>query len=322
LKKTQNRIAESRLTLPTVIAYAMAVWMVSGLLIPTVPITVNHLLHGAWIQLICFILSGLLIAELNNSHALIRIYSRMVSSTFIMLSCAAVFLFASMAGSIVGLCFSAFYVTSFRTYQNKVSMGWTYYAFLCIGLASTAFVHILFYIPLIWLLFYFQLASLSWRTFFASLLGLLTPYWFALPFTIYQSNVQSMIEHFMPLTLIECPFDAHLLTVNQLGVLTFVTILSITGIVHYWRNNSADKFRTRQLYTCFTAVTVFTLTLIFLQPQHFDMFLRILLISASPLIAHFIALTSTRITNIAFYVMTVTTVLLTILNLWMPSLTF
>ena len=45
--------------------------------------------------------------------------------------------------------------------------------------------------------------------------------------------------------------------------------------------------------------------------------LRTMIITVSPLIGHFISLTSTRITNIAFFVIIAITVLITGFNLWM-----
>jgi hypothetical protein len=38
--------------------------------------------------------------------------------------------------------------------------------------------HVIFYLPLIWLMMRVIVYSLSWRTFLSSLLGLITPYWF------------------------------------------------------------------------------------------------------------------------------------------------
>ena len=322
-KHTQNQVAESRLTLPSVLAYATAVWLASGLIIPSVPFTVSSLLQGAWVQLACFLVSAYLMVELNNNNALIRIYSRMVSSSFIVLSCGACFLFSSMGGAIVQLCAVAFYSVIFRTYQDKASTGWTYYAFLCIGLASTVFVPILYYVPFLWGLMAFQLASLSWRTFFASLLGLLTPYWFLLPVLIYLGKPDLCITHFAHLVDFHTPVvEWAQLTVNHVLLFTFVVALGITGIVHYLRKKSADGIRIRQFYGCFIHTWLFTVLLIVLQPQHYDMLIRIMIINVSPLIAHFLSLTYTRVTNIAFFAISVAALLLTCFNLWMPSLSF
>ena len=78
IKRMQNHEAESSFTLPAVSAYAVAVWLASGLLIPHIPFTAQELAGGAWMQLVCFVVSAYLMVELNNSNALIRIYSRTV----------------------------------------------------------------------------------------------------------------------------------------------------------------------------------------------------------------------------------------------------
>ena len=149
-KRAQNIVAESRFTLPFVVAYAIAVWLASGLLIPNIPITSSELLRGAWGQFLCFIFSAYLMVELNNSNALIRIYSRMVSSSFLVLICSGAFLFTSMSGAIAQLCAVGTYFLLFRCYQDKQSVGWTYYSFLCVGLASIVFPQAFYYVPLLW----------------------------------------------------------------------------------------------------------------------------------------------------------------------------
>ena len=320
IKRTQNHVAESRFMLPLVVAYAIAVWLVSGLLVPTLPFTSSQLLHGAWAQFVCFLVTAYLMVELNNSYALIRIYSRTMSSSFLVLLCAGSFLFSSMGGAILQLCVAGACFTAFHCYQDKQAVGWTYYAFVCIGLASLVFVQILFFVPFFWLMMFFLLSSLSWRTFFASLVGLLTPYWFAIPLLLFQGQYEWPLNHFAALADFSC--DYRLLTVNQLLLFIFVVALGITGTVHYWRKKSADNIRIRLLYDCFIYTWLLSTGFLILQPQHYDMLIRIIILNVSPLIAHFLSLTYTRVTNYAFYAICVVAFALTVFNLWMPSLTF
>ena len=322
LKRRQNHVAESRMTLPVVMTYAIAIWMLSGTLLPDVPITSDGLLGGAWVQFACFLVSVYLLVELNNGNALIRIFSRSISCSFIILTCAANFLFENMGGAIAALCYVAFYAMLFHSYQDKQATGWTFYAFLCIGLCSTVFIQILYFLPLLWLIMFFQLSSFSGRTFVASILGLITPYWFLLPIAIWQGQTDLLPAHFMKLADFPLPGDYSQLAIGQILVLLFVVGLGITGIVHFKRNQSADNIRIRLLYGCFIQLWCVTFLLLCVQPQHFDVLLRLLIINTAPLIGHFLALTHTRVTNIAFHVIVAIALLLTILNLWMPSLTF
>ena len=318
-KRTQNRVAESRFTLPTVMGYAIVVWLLSGLL--AYPVSLAALLHDGWIQFVCFIVSAFLIVELNNSNALIRVYSRTVSCSFIALMCAGNFLFGSLSGAIVQLFAIAVYLALFRTYQDKKAVGWVYYTFLCVGLASGIFAQILFFVPILWTMMFFQLSSLCWRTFFASILGLVTPYWFALPWLIYQGNIEALAVHFTAMTDFQKP-DMTSLTVNEVLFFVFVVLLGITGTIHYLRKKSGDNIRIRLFYDCFILMGLSAAVFLALQPQHYNVLIRLLIINVSPLIAHFLALTNTRITNIAFYVICTVALLMTIFNLWMPSLPF
>ena len=311
IKRTQNRVTQSRLTLPTVMVYAVAVWLAGGLL-----------QQQLWPQLVCFLLSTFLMVELNNGNALIRIYSRAVSSSFVILTCAANFLFSSFTGAFVTLCFIATYIMLFRTYQDKQAVGLTFYAFVCIGLASLAFVKVLWIVPLLWFCIYIYLSSLSWRTLAASLIGIVTPYWLLTPFIIYRHHFSEAKEHFSALIDIQSTADYGHLPLNQSLTAAFIVLLALTGIIHFWRNSSADRLRIRQLYGFFTFITMITTAALFILPQYYDILLRLLIINTVPMIAHFVTLTSTRITNIAFYVICITALILTAINLWIPSLNF
>lgn len=322
-KRTQNRVAESRFTLPVVTAYAAAVWLASGRLVPVLSGGAVPLWQKPLAALALFALSAFLMAVLNNSNALIRIYSRSVSCTFIMLMCAASFLFDSIAGGFFQLCFVAGYLALFRTYQDKTAVGWSYYAFLCFGLASAAFVQTLCFVPILWLLMFFQLTSLSWRTFFASVLGLLTPYWLAFPLLMFLGQTDQLVEHFAALADFQpLASDTAMLTVNEMLLLAFAVALGVTGTVHYQRKRSGDSIRIRLFYDCFIAMWIASVCFLLLQPQHYDMFVRLVIVNVTPLTAHFLTFTNTRVTNVAFYVICATALLLTVLNLWMPSLPF
>ena len=314
-KRLQNRVAESRMALPAVALYTTLVWMLCGLLT-----------HHWWLQFGCLAVTAYLTVLLNNVHALIRIYSPMVSCTFLVLTCCACFLFPSTNGAFAQLCMTACLLILFNTYQDRQSAGYTYYAFLFVGLASTVTPQLLFYLPLLWLLMATNLLALSWRTWTASLLGYLTPYWIYTCWLAFQGDVTRLATPWllmgsalsslrMPSSLLSYPLPL-LLTV------AFTALLAVTGIVHYIRNSHNDKIRTRMFYYFFTAALLYTALLLLLQPQFHDLLIRLLIVFTAPLAAHFVALTSTRYTNIAFITLTSLALLLTIDNVWAISSLF
>ena len=307
-KRLQNKIAESRLSLPVAVVYGIIVWLLAGLLT-----------EQWWVQFCCFGLSVYLMAELNNQNMLIRIFSRMVSCVYIVLICTAVFLFPSISGAVVQLCAVSSLFMLFHTYQDTDTAGWIYYVFLCLGVASCIDVHILYYVPLYWILMAWLIYSLSWRTFLASLLGLITPYWFTLPWYVYHHEFHIWTNHLTGLLDITLRPDFASLSIPQLFFLGFLLALAILGGLHFFITSYLDKIRVRQLYYTFILMTVYSVLLVFLQPQCYGMIIGMMIITVSPLYGHFIALTHTRLSNIVFIVIAAITLTLTGLNLWISS---
>ena len=299
-------MAGSRLTLPVTVLYGLALWFISG--------TIQH---QWWVQLFCFILSAYLMVLLNNFNALKRIYSRSITSAFIILSGAACFLFPSLEGGFVTVGLIASLLTIFATYQDREAAGWSFYTFLILGIASLAKVHLLVLIPLYWIIMVL-LSSLSLRTFIASLFGILTPYWIciAIVLMLYQGDVSPFTDHFKPLA--ETAFFADYENIPLFHYLTyaFLVILSITGIIHFLRTSFNDKIRTRQFYYSIMFLDIVVLVLLPVFPQQYDLLFRPAIILTSALIGHFIALTHTKITNIALYFILTAALLLTGFNLW------
>lgn len=305
-KFIQNKVAESRLALPVTIAYASGVWLLSGLI------------QGQWwLQGVLYALAVFLMFELNNINALIRIYSRMVSCAFLALLCMPCFLFSSISGAVMMVAVVASMMLLFTTYQDEEAAKASYYSFVFVSIASMAFVHILFYLPMLWLMMAYQLKSFSLRTFGASILGLLTPYWFYLCWLVWQKDFTPLVSHFMALGSFAKPFDFSLLTVSQLVTLAAVVLLAIIGIIHYIRQHHDDKIRIRLLYGFFIWMNLLTMLFLALQPQHYDFLIRILVINTAPLLAHFVTLTHTKLTNIAFFVIVAIILVVTGFNLWM-----
>lgn len=312
-KRLQNIIAESRYTLPTTIAYGVGIWLLTGLI-----------QEQWWIQFGCFAASVWLMMELNNQNLLIRVFSRTVSTLYIILSCTAVYLFPSLSGAILQLCTIAALFLLYHTYQDKASMGWIYYAFLSIGIGSLIDIHILFYLPFLWAVMAWFIYSLSWRTFFASLFGLLTPYWFSAAWHIYQGShafKQWISELSSAFDLTIQPGNIALDT-QQMVFLGFLVVLAIVGTIQFLLTSYNDKIRVRQLYYSFIIMTILSGVLIGIQPQRYDMVIHMMIITVSPLFAHFITLTHTKLSNIIFIVFMTATLLLTGFNLWMSSYLF
>lgn len=297
--------------LPLVMFYALLIWLLGGLIT-----------QRLWIQLAGFAVSVYLMVELNNSNALLRIRSRLVSGAFVALYCTACFLFSSLNGAFMQAGVIASLLLLFHTYQDPSSAGKIYYGFLFWSLSSLLFPQLLFFVPLLWILMGTQLLSLSVRTFMASILGIVTPYWFAVARCLYLRDFSWLSDHFQSLFNWDSPVTLGSLPIGHLAVFLFIVVLSVISMVHLWQYSYEDKIRIRLVFGFFKIMLVVSIFYLLLQPQHFDAILRIIIIMASPIIAHFFVLTSNRVTNILFLVSIALVVIITVFNLWMPSLTF
>jgi hypothetical protein len=270
--------------------------------------------HGWWLQWLCFATCCYLMVMLNNIHALIRIYSRMVSCVFMALMCTACFLFPSLPGAVMQLCTIAFLLMWFTIYQDRNASGRCYYAFLALGLASVPFVQILWLLPLLWILTLTNLMALSWRTWVASVLGVLTPYWFWLCWQLHQGDLTPLGNHLADL-LPDITFALPDLLVPHLLSLVLAVVLIVMGTMHFLHKSFGDKIRIRMFYYSFMWLGLAGMLFTLLLPEKYDMSFRLMVVCAAPLAGHFIALTNTKVTNITFLVLTAVTLAVTLLNI-------
>ena len=307
IKYRQNRVAESRLLLSFSVIYGCIIWLAAGLVA-----------NAWWWQFCLFAISSYLIMELNNHHALIRIYSRMMSCSFIFLTCMNSHLFSSSSGAVIQLAAVAFYTFSFRSYQDRQAAGLTFYSWIAIGMASFVEVRILYAIPFCWLLMMVSYYSFSLRTFFASLLGLLTPYWMIGVYFLVRQDFSTPLQHFRPLLGNPFQFDYSQLDLSEIITYFVLVALGLIGIFHFLRDSYQDSVRIRMLYKAFIYSDLILMILVPLLPQHAEWLLRVMIVNTSPLIAHFIALTHTRLSNLLFHVIVILVLALTLFHLFQP----
>ena len=307
MKRFQNKIAESRRTLPITILYGVGIWLLAG---------VVH--QGWWFQFACFFASVYTMMHLNNINLLIRIYSRSVSVFLILLYCSATWLFPSIFGAAELLCTVLSLLLLFSCYQDQNTMGQTFYIFLLISLMSLLEPYFLLFVPIYLILMATTIYSLGFRTFFAALIGIVTPYWLYSGWQIYQNRYQPEIalDFLKRFTEIQWNADYSTVTTSQWAYFGLLAVLFVVGSIHFWTTSYMDKIRVRQIYYSLIMLSLYSIVLLALQPQKYDTFIGMMTIAVTPIAAHFFSLTHTRISNI-FYIVTIATILfLTGMNLW------
>lgn len=154
------------------------------------------------------------------------------------------------------------------------------------------------------------------RMIIASLMGLTLPYWFIGAYGLMSGDVMLLMPHFESLAEFAPIADWQNVSWAEIITFGFVGLLSITGMIHFRLNNYKDKIRTRMMFEIFSVMNLCLLLFIALQPNHIDALLTLLIVNTTPMIAHYIALTNTKITNLSFYIILLITLGLTIGNVW------
>lgn len=304
-------MATSRWALPIMVIYSLVLWSVyliaEPMLLPS---------------LILFSMSTYLMIELNNRNALMRQYSRMVSCSYIAVMMMCPWILQNIKIMTVQLCVLIAYSLLFSTYQKRGDMGHKFWAYVFLGVGAFIWPPLLFVVPLFWIGEAFYLMSFSFKAFWASIFGILTPLWIAVPALFYTDRLQSEYERiknaFIPGDrLIAGLHDVSVLVQEdllidkyQLAVSVFIVILLVVGIVHYFRQSYADKIHVRMLYQFFTMTTLALLAafvIVGLLPFNNDpstyVLFALILIGFAPLTAHYITFSSSRISNISVIIM-------------------
>ncbi|MGM9713333.1 MAG: hypothetical protein ACI3Y5_04345 [Prevotella sp.] len=303
-RRLQNRIASSRLSLPVMLLYAMAAW--TGLLLDD---------PSLWPSLVLFCIATYLIIELNNRNALMRQYSRMMSCSYIAMMTMCPWLLADVRVMAFQVCVIAAFSLIFMSYQRRDDMGHCFWAYLFIGLASFLWPPVLILVPVFWVGVASCLMSFSLRAFFASIIGIVTPVWIALPIVFYSGEYDTaaaILDGLMPgdallqavcspSLLLSLPLDVSPL---RLASTLLVAVMMLIGIAHFFRQSYNDKIHVRMLYQFFTLVAVVMLVVLcailflpFAAHPAADCVLSALIVCASPFIAHYVTFTSSRLSN-------------------------
>ena len=306
-KRLQNKVAGSRFALPVTTIYAMLMWVAMDI----------KTQEWHWLPLACYVVAVYLMVELNNTNALIRIFSRMVSCSMLMLTVCTLFLFVDQPVGLTAVCIMVSLTTLFHTYQDPKAAGWSFYSFLGLGLATMVSPQMLWMAVAYWLVMAACLRSWSIRTFLASLMGLTMPYWFALPVLIATGDVHHTWQQLYTVVDFTHVADIEDIDIRRWTALAATVTLGIIGSIHFVRSSVNDKIKTRMLFYSFITMWIAAMVVMVIHTIAFDHILIFMIICISPLMGHFIALTNTKITNMAFIMITVALIVLAQINLWL-----
>ena len=305
--KFQNKVAGSELTLPFCIVVAVAMWW-----LPQRAISLWHILG-----LVVCLLTTYIVMETNAQQHIIRIRTRMMSCVWLLLAASLSFMhpLGEPLAAAAFLCLG--YHLLFRCYQKHRPQQDVFHAFLMLGLGSFfAPVMLLMAIPFFLYTAIF-LRSLTRKAFWAGVLGIIVPYWCYGVWCFVTRDVEGLIARLTGMAHFEMPgIEAveSLPLVWQVSA-AVVVLLSIVSIIHYLSTNYDDKIRVRMILYIYVSQTLLLTAYLVLQPAHYQTTMALLVASASPLIAHYFALSRSWLCTVFFFISILLTAGMATLNL-------
>jgi len=303
INNIQIGMATGRFTLPVVILICLLLWGST---------------FQEWNELISLgvtIIIGYVFIETNTTFNLIRTRTSMPVCLYWLIATALFFLHPFEWTNLVPLVFILATYQLFHSYESVSSSPFIFHSFLFIGLGSIAFPQLLYMVPMLWGSM-IPFRAISIKSFLASIIGLMTPYWFIFGYALYFNEMHILLTPLREAAHLY-PIDYSHLTLPEIASWGFITLLLIVSGFHYWQISYMDKTRTR-IYHSYLAIAGFWATLLsILQPIHWCEWLSIQLICTAFLCGHLFSLTRNRFSGIFFIVTFVLYILLMSFNLWM-----
>lgn len=235
-------------------------------------------------------------AEFNNKFILLRISSRMLSSTLAVLLTMCTFLHTFQSAHIILALTMTAYFPLFFSYQRTDSMPMIYIAFLLLSVASLFFPKFLFFTPFFWVAL-IALRAFTPRTLCASILGIATPYWILFSSAYIFGNFNSIYAHFIGDFRPSLP-DYTYWSIHHWLSLALVVTMGMAGSINFYMRSHLDKTRTRTYIHVGIILFVASTILLLWETPHFNEIFPLLIINSSILAGHHLAQEYSRLSNI------------------------
>lgn len=310
----QNHVSESAITLPLCIVIGAIAWFWNA---DTQSFCYD--IHHA-ISLVLAGISTYILIETANVFALLRIRSSMIATVWVVCVSMMPYLHSFSEVWFAVLALAGSYYVMFLTYQQHEPVVHIFHSFLLLGIASLFIPQLLVFAPLYYWYMLVFLRCLTWRGFWAGMVGLVLPACFLVGWSIVLNDytfLWSRVEGLLETDQLVANDYAWMLSYKEPKALSFafISLLSLIGIVHYLRNYYNDKIRTRMYLYVYVIQTIVSWLMIIIMPDMYSLLVPVLILSSSTMIAHYFALTGSIFSNLFFCLSLIITLVLFALNL-------
>ena len=249
-----------------------------------------------WLLAIVYAVVGYLLFEFNTNFAFIKAKSPIQISLFILLVISFPQLSASNYQlSTVGMLIALFFL--FRSQQEKQSVGNLFHSFAFLSISSLLQPCYAWLLPLFWLGSN-RLFSLNSRSFAASIVGFLMPYWVLWGVCYLQDNLAVCYSRIASIVSFK-PFGFALDTTQAIGF-GFLLLLLIVAAVNFYSKAFGDKLRARNYIQFLIILTVILAFGILFQEGLFQQLLPLFIAILSLIVSYFFSMSRGRLANYFF----------------------
>ena len=202
----------------------------------------------------------------------------------------------------------------FISYHNPYNTYRAFNASFIIGVESLLWTYILCFLPLFWFGMY-KFRSLNIRSFVASVMGVITIYWFVFGWCVWQSDYSALSIPYHTLFKIQPLQIFNSEWTDWIGIIYGVILISIASI-NIITHKHEDNLRIRQFLSFLILMTVWSFGLFFLYEQSSEEFLQVIGLPASILIAHFFTVVKGKYVFWMFNVSLIAYFIFFILRIW------
>lgn len=277
-KTLRERITTNYFTLSGVLVVCALLWLL--------PAGTDYRTWGGFA--VAVVLTFLL-RESNNHFQWIRVRSRMTSSTFLMLATVCLPCHSLSWAWIPPFCLLGAYDLLFAALSQRRPAGYVFHAFLLLTLGTAVWPQMAFMLPLFMWQLGFRLHILSWRTFFAALLGIAFPLWLYFAWSLWTDSVPTMFAFLQICRMWSVPDLTQWASAPRF-YFAFIMVCAFFGLLHYARARFRDKKIVRDMHYVMISHELLLLVLMVLFPADFSLMLPVVLLNTAPLLSHYFTL--------------------------------
>ena len=260
------------------------------------------------------ILIAFILQRISDIENLIRERTRLVFMLFILFTSTNMGLLPFKEVTVVILCLVFMLHELFSTYQLSEATGRLFNAGVLVGFGGLFMPQVLWYVPLLWVGMY-QFRSLSFRSFWASLVGVMIIYWLVLAWCVWKHDFSMFSMFYSSLT--DFDFFSVLLSFRygQIGSCCIVLLLFLS-FFYVKMDAFNNRVRVRFMLSFLLNMSVWSLLLICMYGSHADSFLAILYLPVSVLIAYFMESLRNRVRFMVYYLLLAVCAFSFMMRLW------